>query len=149
MFSPPVTGRFIINTTLRGSHAYIPGTTGSLRPYHATFCRAFTPLIKQFVAFFWPILKPPCGPVWSLFAHSLTDLEIAHYGVFTLTNFVTATVDWLTDHGRRSTTWSASRKTAAWMHAGILFSPKDRTNAWHLDRRELAGFIGVPLLWEA
>ena len=39
------------------------------------------------------------------FAQSPTDLEIAHYGVFTLTNFVTATVArWtpnrLTDQGQ-------------------------------------------------
>ena len=38
-------------------------------------------------------------------AKSATDLEIAHYGVFTLTNFVTATVArWtpnrLSDHGQ-------------------------------------------------
>ena len=54
--------------------------------------------MKQFWSIFWPISKPlfvvqfevPRPP---FLPRSLTDLEIAHYGVFTLTNFVTATVD--------------------------------------------------------
>ena len=51
--------------------------------------------MKQFWSIFWPISKPlfvvQFGVARSL-VRSLTDLEIAHYGVFTLTNFVTATV---------------------------------------------------------
>ena len=47
--------------------------------------------MKQFWSIFWPISKPLFVVQFS-FVRSLTDLEIAHYGVFTLTNFVTATV---------------------------------------------------------
>ena len=41
-------------------------------------------------------------------AQSPTDLEIAHYGVFTLTNFVTATVARLTPN-RLTDQWQSTK----------------------------------------